>query len=82
MILKSARLVSDSVRDRVQVLDRVVRHPQPDFVVLFAAAMSRFLDLFRQQRDVFRVDPAGNPIAGHWRIPLKLKDAIEPPLKT
>src|SRR5450432_3314545 len=63
--------------DRAYVLDRTVWHPQPDLVIEGAvAAGPRPLDLFRQQREVIRVDSRADPLKGHGGIAVQLVDAI------
>src|ERR1700730_7260118 len=70
--------VSGPMGDRAYVLDRTVWHPQPDLVIEgTVAAGPRPLDLFRQQREVFRVDSSADPLEGHGGIAVKLVDVIE-----
>src|SRR5450432_1060593 len=69
--------VPGPVGDRAQVLDRTVRHPQPDLVIEDAVATSRCLDLVRQQRDIFRMDATPNPLERYGGITIKLEGAIK-----
>src|ERR1700692_5065350 len=76
--LGPAIAVSGPMGDRAQVLDCTVWHPQPDLVTEDAVAVGpRLLDLFRHQREVFRVDSTAYPFEGHGGIAVKLVDAVE-----
>jgi len=58
---QSAIQISDHVSVCAEMLVGAVWHPQADLVLKVAAAVSRQLDLLRQQREVFWVDSGRDP---------------------
>ena len=69
--------IVSAVGDDVYVLDRAVRHLQPDLELHIAAVSARSLNLFRERWQIFRVDSSPDHLKGHSHIPVNLEDAIQ-----
>ena len=76
-VLQPAILIPRPVSNHVQVLDRLVRHLQPELIFKVAAGASCPLDHVMQQRDVFRVDSSADQLERHGHTLVKLENAIE-----
>jgi hypothetical protein len=65
------------VSNHVQVLNRLVGHPQPVLTFKVGAGASCRLDGATQRWDVFRVDPGSDQLGRQGNAPVKLENAIE-----
>ena len=59
--------ITSAVGDDVYVLDRAVRHLQPDLELHIAAVSARSLDAFLERRQIFGVDSSTDDLKGRWR---------------
>jgi hypothetical protein len=66
-----------AVSDDVYILDRAIRHLQPELKLHLTAVTARSLNLLRECSQIFRVDSSTDHLKGHSHIRVNLEDAIQ-----